>query len=158
MANCSIPNSSPASGRISTRSLRRSRSSSSASSSFLEAFSLANAALSWTLRFFNVQRSTLNAQCSIRRVGRWMLDVGRWTFSSPGRVKGAWWPSRSSKPPSPRKWRGRFDSYPLRAFFLVTLSGSRRRGRNRRIRLRYLKAISPGFLDFARNDEIAERR
>jgi hypothetical protein len=24
--------------------------------------------------------------------------------------------------------------------------------------LRYLKAISPGFLDFARNDEIAERR
>jgi hypothetical protein len=29
-------------------------------------------------------------------------------------VKGAWWPSRSSKPSSPRKWRGRFDSYPLR--------------------------------------------
>ena len=34
--------------------------------------------------------------------------------SSSRRVKGAWWPSRSSKSPSTRKSRGRFDSYPLR--------------------------------------------
>src|SRR5881296_594160 len=114
MANCSIPNSTPATGRTSTLSLRRLKNSSRASASFLEAFGLTNATLAWTLRFFNVQRSTLNAQRSIQIIGRWMLDVGRWTFSSPWRVKGAWWPSRSSKPSSPRKWRGRFDSYPLR--------------------------------------------
>src|SRR5436190_14351048 len=42
------------------------------------------------------QRASFNPQSAIRR------------------VKGAWWPSRSSKPSLPRKWRGRFDSYPLR--------------------------------------------
>src|SRR4029077_9823523 len=37
------------------------------------------------------------------------------TFSfSVRRVTGAWWPSRSSKPLSVRKSRGRFDSCPLR--------------------------------------------
>ena len=45
------------------------------------------------------------------------FGVGRWAFSISGRVKGAWWPSRSSKPSSLRKWRGRFDSYPLRLDF-----------------------------------------
>jgi hypothetical protein len=92
---------------------------------------------SWTL-LLNGQRSTLNAQRSIQTVGCWMLDarhggarprrrrVGRsprrspstaeagWTFPSSRRVKGAWWPSRSSKPLSVRKSRGRFDSCPLR--------------------------------------------
>ena len=43
-----------------------------------------------------------------------MFDIGRRAFSAIRRVKGAWWPSRSSKPSLPRKWRGRFDSYPLR--------------------------------------------
>ncbi len=125
MANCSIPNSTPATGRTSTLSSRRLKNSSRASASFLEAFGLTNATLAWTLRFFNVQRSTLNAQRSIQIIGRWMLDVGRWTFSSSWRVKGAWWPSRSSKPSSPRKWRGRFDSYPLREIFVVILSGAK---------------------------------
>ena len=39
-------------------------------------------------------------------------------LSFPRRVKGAWWPSRSSKPLSVRHspGRGRFDSYPLRLF------------------------------------------
>lgn len=42
----------------------------------------------------------------------------RWTSSFPWRVKGAWWPSRSSKPLSARSaGRGRFDSYPLRFRF-----------------------------------------
>src|SRR6266567_4840741 len=116
MANCSIPNSTPATGRTSTLLSRRLKNSSRASASFLEALGLTNATLAWTLRFFNVQRSTLNAQRSIQIIGRWMLDVGRWTFSCSRRVKGAWWPSRSSKPSSPRKWQGRFDSYPLRHF------------------------------------------
>src|ERR1043166_9524029 len=36
-------------------------------------------------------------------------------FSSTRRVMGAWWPSRSSKPPSVRfTGRDKFDSYPLR--------------------------------------------
>ena len=114
MANCSIPNSSPGSGRISTRSLGRSRRRNSAATSFLIARSRANPIRSWASSFFNAQRSTLNAQRSIQTIRRWTLDVGRSVFSAIWRVKGAWWPSRSSKPSSPRKWRGRFDSYPLR--------------------------------------------
>ena len=113
MANCSIPNSTPASGRISTRSLKRSKRRNSASTSFFVARTRANA-IRGALKFFNAQRSTPNAQRPIQTVENWTLDVGRWVFSSSRRVKGAWWPSRSSKPSSPRKWRGRFDSYPLR--------------------------------------------
>ncbi len=123
MANCSIPNSTPATGRTSTTSSRQSRRLNSASSSFFEASSLAKAIGPWALRFLNAQRSTLNAQHSIHTIGRWTLGacsrfigVARWAFFSFRRVKGAWWPSRSSKPSSPRKWRGRFDSYPLRHF------------------------------------------
>jgi hypothetical protein len=115
MANCSIPNSSPASGRISTRSLRRSRKQNSqprASVSVIRcsAFRLQGRrqvpqresvrwrtpALQSALRARIIQSAIGNRQSAIRR------------------VKGAWWPSRSSKPSSPRKWRGRFDSYPLR--------------------------------------------
>ena len=124
MANCSIPNSTPATGRTSTTSSRRSKKQSSASACFFPDSSLSKTSRSWAVRFFNAQRS-------IQIVGRWMLDacsrfigVERWTFSSSGRVKGAWWPSRSSKPSSPRKWRGRFDSYPLRVSFIVILSGA----------------------------------
>ena len=117
MANCSIPNSTPANGRISTRSLRRLRKRSSASTAFFAALSLTKAIETQTLSLFNAQRPTLNAQRSIQTVRRWMLGVGWWTFSASGRVKGAWWPSRSSKPSSSRKWRGRFDSYPLRLDF-----------------------------------------
>ena len=137
MANCSIPNSTPATGRTSRTSSRRSRRLNSASSSFFEASRLAKAIGPWTLRFLNAQRSTLNAQRSIHTIERWapcsrrlseldacsrFIGVGRWTFSFYGRVKGAWWPSRSSKPSSPRKWRGRFDSYPLRSFPAVPCS------------------------------------
>ena len=121
MANCSIPNSSPVSGRISTKSLKRSRRRNNSAAAF-DALRLTGVAESNLFRHFNAQRSTLNAQRSIQTIGRWMLDrllakafgVGRWEFSFSGRVKGAWWPSRSSKPSSPRKCRDRFDSYPLR--------------------------------------------
>ena len=115
MANCSIPNSSPASGRISTRSLRRSRKQNSqprASVIRRSAFSLRERrqvrhleSVRWPTAAFQsgtaarkIQSAICNRQSAIRR------------------VKGAWWPSRSSKPSSLRKWRGRFDSYPLRLF------------------------------------------
>jgi hypothetical protein len=109
MANCSIPSSTPAIGRISTPWSRRSRKQSSAAGIPLQAIAL------WLLGFFNAQRSTLNTQYSIQTVGRWMLGVERWAFFS-WRVKGAWWSSRSSKPLSVphTRGRGRFDSYPLR--------------------------------------------
>ena len=107
MANSSTPNSTPATGRTSTTSSRRSKKQNSVAALLTGVFGLVKADPPRALRFFNVQRSTLNAQRSIQ-------TVGRWTFFSSGRVKGAWWPSRSSKPSSPRKWRGRFDSYPLR--------------------------------------------
>ncbi len=106
MANCSIPNSTPATGRTSTTWSRRSKSSSN--------------------RQFFCRGS---CQLPVMRRRRLSLQLGS-TFSlnsaihkeftrrggqfAIGRVKGAWWPSRSSKPSSLRKWRGRFDSYPLR--------------------------------------------
>ena len=127
MENCSIPNSTPAIGRTSTPLFRRSREQNSRASSFFEAFGLAHATRFWTLRFFNVQRSTLNAQRLIETVRGWRLGVGCLAFSSLRRVRGAWWSSRSSKPLSvPHiRGRGRFDSYPLRQIFVAA---SLRRG------------------------------
>ena len=107
MASSSTPSSSPAIGRISTWSSRRSRQANSRSASSL---------LSRSARGANAQRSTLNAQRSMERVERCRLSVERWTFSLSRRVKGAWWPSRSSKPSLVGNGRGRFDSYPLRHF------------------------------------------
>lgn len=126
MANYSIPNSTPAIGRTSTPLSRRSRKQNSGAEFFSKAISLANGVGSWTLRFFNGQRSTLNAQRPIRTAGRWMFGVGRLAFPF-WRVKGAWWSSRSSKPlsvPHTRD-RGRFDSYPLR---LISVAASPCRG------------------------------
>ena len=146
MANCSIPNSTPATGRTSTTSSRRSRRLNSASSKFFEASRLAGAIWPWALRFLNAQRSTLESQHPIHTIERWapcsrrlseldaysrFLGVGRvlaihrsLTFSFHRRVKGAWWPSRSSKPSSPCKRWGRFDSYPLRSFSAVPVAVS----------------------------------
>ena len=142
MANCSIPSSTPVIGRTSTPLSWRSRKQNSASSCSSSASGLARAIGPGRLKFFNAQRSTPNAQRPIQTVGRWMLGVERWAFSACGRVKGAWWSSRSSKPlsvPHTRD-RGRFDSYPLRQVSVVILSGSRRRGRSRRIPWSCLKA------------------
>ena len=130
MANCSIPNSSPASGRISTRSLRRSRRQNS------EPIACTSVNRGWWLDVRKRRQvrhgesvlwrtAALQSALRARKIRRWTLDslprfsfygVERWEFSAIRRVKGAWWPSRSSKPSSPRKWRGRFDSYPLRLF------------------------------------------
>jgi hypothetical protein len=114
MANCSIPNSTPAIGRTSTplsrRSIKQSNSVARGGPTSLRAVAESGAS-----RPFNAQRPTPNAQRSIERGGRWTLGVGRWAFSL-RRVKGAWWSSRSSKPSSVphTRDRGRFDSYPLR--------------------------------------------
>ena len=140
MANCSIPNSTPAIGRTSTPSSRRSRRQNSPFATFFTAFGLTKTIRSQTFTFFNVQRSTPNAQRPIRAVGCWTLGVRRWAFSASWRVKGAWWSSRSSKPlsvPHTRD-RGRFDSYPLRSSSVVILNGAKR---SRRIPWPYPKAI-----------------
>jgi hypothetical protein len=142
MANYSIPNSIPAIGRTSTPLSRRSRKQNSASASFFATLSLTKKIQFRALSFFNAQRLTPNAQRSIQTVGRWTLGVERWAFSF-WRVTGAWWSSRSSKPlsvPHTRD-RGRFDSYPLRQISVVILSGSRWRGRSRRIPWPYRKLI-----------------
>ncbi len=155
MANCSIQNSTPAIGRISTPLSRRSRKQNSASACFFEPFRLPNAIRSCAPRFFNAQRSTSNTQRSIQTVGRWMLGVGCWAFSSLGRVKGAWWSSRSSKPlsvPHTRD-RGRFDSYPLRLNFPRHLERIPQAREESKDRVAVSRGISSGFLDFARNDE-----
>jgi hypothetical protein len=116
MASSFIPNSNPAIGRTSMQSSARLRKSNSTVGRFFRAFVLAMAVESWTLGVFNAQRSTLNAQRSIQTVECWASDVGRWTLVLFRRVRGAWWPSRSSKPLLIPRMRdqGRFDSYPLR--------------------------------------------
>ena len=117
MANCSIPNSTPATGRTSTTSSRRSKRQNSPARSLLD--------VCWQL--IGVGRGSSDVQKRRRaaalqgapraqKIPRCTLGVQRSAFSFLWRVKGAWWPSRSSKPSSPRKWRGRFDSYPLRLF------------------------------------------
>jgi hypothetical protein len=115
MANCSIQNSSLASGRISTRSLRRSRKQNSqphasASVTRCSAFSPQR-----RLQVRHVE-SVLRRRAAIQSAlpARRNRSAIRNRQSAIWRVRGAWWPSRSSKPSSPRKWRGRFDSYPLR--------------------------------------------
>jgi hypothetical protein len=119
MANCSTPNSILANGRILTRSLRRSRKPNSRTLAFISvirrlAFSLQKRREVRHGESVLRRTAALQSALSARKIRRWTLDVGRWVFSTIWRVKGAWWPSRSSKPSSPRKWRGRFDSYPLR--------------------------------------------
>ena len=89
MANSSIPNSTLATGRISMPSSER-------------------------LRNLN-ERS--HHSCSLVRRSKFGVRSSAYSFlSAVRRVKGAWWPSRSSKPLSIRYTpdRGRFDSYPLR--------------------------------------------
>ena len=145
MANCSIPNSNPVSGRISTKSSRQSRRRNNPAAAF-HALRLTGVGALKLCRSFNSQRSTLNAQRSIQK-------VGRWTFSFFRRVKGAWWPSRSSKPSSSRKCRGRFDSYPLRQIFSRHPERSAAKSKDP---VAISKSESSGFLDFARNDKLME--
>ena len=144
MANCSIPNSNPASGRISTRSLRRSKKQNSKPRAFISvihrsAFRLQKRrqvghveSLLWRTATLQSVLHARKIQSAIRnrQPRRGIAETESKAATGSGgraraasefqsaiwRVKGAWWPSRSSKPSSPRKWRGRFDSYPLRFF------------------------------------------
>jgi hypothetical protein len=132
MANCSIPNSSPANGRILTRSSRLSKKlNKRASFQFPLVTRCAShfekrrrvAGLQSALRAGEIQSTIGN-----REPRQGVAETERKAATGSGerarvasefqsairRVKGAWWPSRSSKPSSSRKWRDRFDSYPLR--------------------------------------------
>ena len=120
MANYSIPNSTPAIGRISTPLSRQSRKQNN-SVARDGPVSLRPVAEFGASRPFNPQRS-------IRRVRRWMLDrllakasgVERllaiyrsWVFPFCWRVKGAWWSSRSSKPLSVPRTGTEIGSIPI---------------------------------------------
>ena len=132
MANSSIPNSTPATGRTSTTSSKPSRKRNNRA----HVSGIQPSVLNACARFSGIcgascvrkrrqvrhgesalwRTGALQSALCLRKIPRWMLDVRRSPFSSFRRVKGAWWPSRSSKPSSPRKWLGRFDSYPLRFY------------------------------------------
>ena len=198
MANCSIPSLTPASGRISTTSLKRLRKQNSpprASVSVVRrtAFSVRKRRQvhegelgTWPREVGTVQ-SVPRAQKIQSTVGSRADGIGetegkaamggggragqRTSFnrrSAIWRVKGAWWPSRSSKPSSPLKWRDRFDSYPLRLFF--SRHPERREAKSKdppavpTVNSPKLKAWPRGLrslrctLEFARNDKMTERR
>ncbi len=106
MAGYSIPSSTPVNGRISTPSWRRSKKSSNHTSPALYTLQ-SPTSLQKQSPVFLRQRSI----CA-RKIQSAVCD-GK---SPSRRVKGAWWPSRSSKPLSAphNRSRDRFDSYPLR--------------------------------------------
>jgi hypothetical protein len=97
MAKGSTPNSSPANGRTSTRSLARSRKS----------------ALKRHQSGKQESRKGIQGREKHRRF-KSSSCFPAFLIPFSWRVKGAWWPSRSSKSPSVLTDRGRFDSYPLR--------------------------------------------
>jgi hypothetical protein len=146
MANCSIPNSTPATGRTSALLSRRSRRSGKLTGFYFflpEPCRLTlrkarqAAALQSTLRARKIQPAILDQQSSI------------W------RVKGAWWSSRSSKPLSVpyTRDRGRFDSYPLRLKFSRHPERSVAESKDPAALSR---CNSAGLLDLGRNDENSE--
>jgi hypothetical protein len=123
MAKSSIPNSTPANGRISTLSLLRSRRQKPED-------------LSGTqqrrnrIQEANAGEDRRRASSSARsRVFNSCFPAFLRDISSSRRVKGAWWPSRSSKSLSVPNDRGRFDSYPLRLISLRR-AGTQVRGIN----------------------------
>ena len=132
MANCSIPNSNLANGRTSTRSSRRLRRRNNQRTASVLVISRWHSAVQ-KRRLAGALQSALRARRIQSAIGSRANGIGetegkaatgsgeraraaREFQSAIRRVKGAWWPSRSSKPWSSRKWRGRFDSYPLRLF------------------------------------------
>ena len=120
MANCSIPNSILANGRTSTRSSRRSRKRNNQRAASVVVIPRWDSSVQKRRQVRHGESvlwrtAALQTALSARRTRRWTFDVTRSVFSAIWRVKGAWWPSRSSKPPSSRlAGRDRFDSYPLR--------------------------------------------
>jgi hypothetical protein len=160
MANCSIRNSSPASGRISTRSLRQSRRQNRQQFSFGSVIRHSAFTLRKRLQVRHVESvpwprriGTLQTSLCAREIRCWTLSIESREFSEIRRVKGAWWPSRSSKPSSPRKWRGRFDSYPLRQ---ISSPHPERRAAKSKDPTAISTADSSEFLDVARNYKLVK--
>jgi hypothetical protein len=112
MAKRSTPNSIPANGRTSTLSLARSRKQKAEDLSGKQESRKANTKDPQTACEPRSNRGPENhpAFSSLSCFPAFLRD-----FSSSRRVKGAWWPSRSSKSPLVFTDRGRFDSYPLRS-------------------------------------------
>jgi hypothetical protein len=173
MVNCSIPNSTPANGRTSARSSKRSRKQNS------QPRALVSIIRHW---WFGLrkrrQTAALQSAPRVRKIRlairtrqprRGIAETEDKVATGSGerakatskfqsairRVKGAWWPSRSSKPSLPRKWQGRFDSYPLRFIFSRHPERSAAKSKDP---VAIPKADSSGFLDFARNDKLIEGR
>ena len=126
MGRKSIPNWRRVSSRTTTQFSKRSKRNCDGVGSGCGGFEwlqrIAEETSNLELRTSNLERS--RRQCLTSpgfSVQRSMFDVRRSTFCPYPlrRVKGAWWPSRSSKPLSARSTgRGMFDSYPLRQFHL----------------------------------------
>ena len=162
MANCSIPNSILANGRTSTRSSRRSRKRENQRTASVLVILLWESSVQKRRQVRHGESviwrtAALQSALSARSIRPWALDVGRCVFSTIWRVKGAWWPSRSSKPWSSRlAGRDRFDSYPLRHLI------SDRHPEWSEAESRNSPAVptgnSPGFLDLAWNSKVTERR
>src|SRR6266567_3458947 len=146
MANCSIPNSTPAIGRTSTLLSRRSTKQNKLTCSYL---CLADRYGS------RLRKRRQAAALQSTRCARKIQSAIRYPQSAVRRVTGAWWSSRSSKPlsvPHTRD-RGRFDSYPLRLNFSRHPERIPQAREESKDRVAVSRGISSGFLDFARNDE-----
>src|SRR5262245_56501593 len=102
MASSSIPSSRLASGRTPTPELAKSK----------------RYAPSKSCRTDEIRRPGSRFAIREAQWDRFTFSLGRFEIPLFGRVNGAWWPARSSKPLSIRQLldRGRFDSYPLRLF------------------------------------------
>ncbi len=140
MANRSTPNSKPANGRTSTKSLGKSKRPKPEDCLGKQAVTQPKARPGFQSR--NGEEPRLVPLISFSCFPAFLRD-----FRFSRRVKGAWWPSRSSKSPSTRKSRGRFDSYPFRPLLGGISEESRKAGKalNWSIQL-HLTTESPPFL------------
>jgi hypothetical protein len=149
MANCSIPSSTPANGLISTRSLRRLKKRNKQASALVVVTCRWDSSLQKRRHARKGESRTAARQIACRAQKNQSAIGNR--QSAIRRVKGAWWPSRSSKPPSSRfAGRDRFDSYPLRYLFDRHPECSEAESKDPAA---VLKSNASGFLDLGRNDK-----
>lgn len=119
MANSSIPSSSPASGRISTRLPRRLKKRNNQRTASALIISRWESCVQSAIRSRADGIGQTEGKAAMGGDERAGQRASFNRQSATWRVKGAWWPSRSSKPLSSRlAGRGRFDSYPLRRIIL----------------------------------------
>ncbi len=162
MANCSTPNSILANGRTSTRWSRRLRKRENQRTASVLVIPRWESSVQERRQVHHGESVlgrtvALQNALSARKIQFWALNAGCCMFSTIWRVKGAWWPSRSSKPSLSRlAGRDRFDSYPLRHLI------SDRRPERSEVESNDSEAVptgnSPGFIDLASNSKMTERR